>query len=68
MLNGRVPVMTGGGGLSHGRAGGANLYAEAVRQLRGELDDRQVRGADTALVSIGSFFHDPTAVILRNGA
>lgn len=68
MLNGRVPVMTGGGGLSHGRAGGANLYAEAVRQLRGELDDRQVHGADAALVSIGSFFHDPSAVILRTGA
>jgi len=68
LLDGRVPVMTGGGGLAHGRAGGANLYAEAVRQLRGDLDDRQVHGARAALVSIGSFFHDPSAVILRTGA
>lgn len=68
MLDGRVPVMTGGGGLAHGRAGGANLYAEAARQLRGGLADRQVPGAGTALVSIGSFFHDPSAVILRSGA
>lgn len=65
MLDGRVPVMTGGGGLAHGRAGGANLYAEAARQLRGGLGERQVPGAKTALVSIGSFFHDPSAVILR---
>lgn len=65
MLDGRVPVMTGGGGLSHGRAGGANLYAEAARQLRGGMGERQVPDAGAALVSIGSFFHDPSAVILR---
>ncbi|MFT3966781.1 MAG: thiolase family protein [Sphingobium sp.] len=64
-LNGRTEVNTNGGGLAHGRAGGANLYAEAVRQLRGTEGARQVEGARTALVGIGSFFHDPSAVMLR---
>jgi acetyl-CoA acetyltransferase len=64
-LNGRTQVTTNGGGLAMGRAGGANLYAEAVRQLRGGQGDRQVTGASTALVGIGSFFHDPAAVVLR---
>lgn len=64
-LNGRTGVTTNGGGLALGRAGGSNLYAEAVRQLRGAAGDRQVAGVTTALVGIGSFFHDPAAVLLR---
>jgi acetyl-CoA acetyltransferase len=64
-LNGRTEVTTNGGGLAMGRAGGSNLYTEAVRQLRGGEGERQVEGAATALVSIGSFFHDPSAVLLR---
>lgn len=63
-LNGRTLVTTNGGGLAHGRAGGSNLYAEAVRQLRGGEGVRQVAGAATALVGIGSFFHDPAAMVL----
>jgi hypothetical protein len=62
---GRTLVTTHGGGLSQGRAGGANFYSEAVRQLRGGEGERQVAGAKTALVCIGSFFHDPSAVMLR---
>jgi acetyl-CoA acetyltransferase len=64
-LNGRTPVTTHGGGLALGRAGGANFYSEAVRQLRGTEGARQVEGAKTALINIGSFFHDPSAVMLR---
>lgn len=64
-LGGRTLVTTHGGGLGQGRAGGANFYAEAVRQLRGQEGERQVPGAATALVGIGSFFHDPSAVMLR---
>lgn len=64
-LNGRTLVSTHGGGLALGRAGGANFYAEAARQLRGTEGARQVDGAKTALINIGSFFHDPSAVILR---
>lgn len=64
-LNGRTLVTTHGGGLAMGRAGGSNFYAEAVRQLRGNEGHRQVTGASTALIGIGSFFHDPSAVVLR---
>ena len=64
-LNGRTQVTTNGGGLAMGRAGGSNLYAEAVRQLRGGEGARQVAGASTALLGIGSFFHDPSAVVVR---
>jgi acetyl-CoA acetyltransferase len=65
-LNGRTLVTTNGGGLGMGRAGGANLYAEAVRQLRGAAGERQAPDARSALVGIGSFFHDPSAVVLRS--
>jgi len=64
-LNGRTEVTTHGGGLGQGRAGGANFYSEAVRQLRGQEGSRQVDGAKAALINIGSFFHDPSAVMLR---
>lgn len=64
-LNGRTLVTTGGGGLAHGRTGGSNLYSEAVRQLRGTEGERQVQGASTALITIGSMYHDPSAVMLR---
>lgn len=60
---GRTLVTTNGGGLAHGRSGGSNLYSEAVLQLRGLAGDRQAAAAQTALVGIGSFFHDPAAMI-----
>jgi acetyl-CoA acetyltransferase len=62
---GRTLVTTHGGGLSQGRAGGANFYSEAVRQLRGNEGERQIAAAKIALVCIGSFFHDPSAVMLH---
>src|SRR5262249_48745504 len=63
---GRTQVMTNGGNLSHGRAGGFNYYTEAVRQLRGTEGSRQVPGAKHALVCAGaSIAHDPATVILR---
>lgn len=64
-LDGRTQVSTHGGGLALGRAGGSNFYSEAVRQLRGTEGARQVADAKTALINIGSFFHDPAAVMLR---
>lgn len=64
-LNGKTLVTTHGGGLSQGRAGGFNFYTESVRQLRGTEGARQAPDARSALVCIGSFFHDPSAVMLR---
>lgn len=52
-IGGRLPVNTHGGMLSHahaGAVGGLMGIIEAVRQLRGEADDRQTQGATTALV------------------
>lgn len=67
-LGGKTLVTTNGGGLAMGRAGGSNLYSEAVAQLRGTAGDRQVAGAGSALVGIGSFFHDPAAMVLTASA
>lgn len=64
-LNGRTYMSTNGGSMSHGRMGGFNYYVEGVRQLRGECNGRQVEDAKTALFGVGSFYHDPAAVIFR---
>lgn len=49
---GRLAVNTNGGGLScvHPGMYGIFLVIEAVRQLRGEAGERQVEGAETAIV------------------
>jgi acetyl-CoA acetyltransferase len=51
---GELPVNTHGGQLSFGQpgiAGGASHIIEAVRQLRGEADGRQVRDCEVAFVN-----------------
>jgi len=52
MLGGALPIYTDGGGLSSNHPGmrGIFLVIEAVKQLRGECGDRQVKDCRVALV------------------
>lgn len=52
-LGGRLPLNPHGGQLSAGRLHGFGFVREAMLQLRGEADGRQVEGADVAVVSTG---------------
>ncbi|GAA5052058.1 thiolase C-terminal domain-containing protein [Nocardia callitridis] len=60
--DGLIPINTHGGQLSHGRTHGMGLLHEAVSQLRGHADARQVADAKVAVVSSGGL--TPSGAIL----
>ncbi len=53
-LTGELPVNTFGGSLSEGRMHGMGHIAEAVRQVTGRADQRQIPGAEIACAIDGS--------------
>jgi acetyl-CoA acetyltransferase len=67
MIKGRLPVNTHGGSLSEGGTQGSGHLREAVHQLQGLAGDRQVEGAQRALVTIGGFFFNAEGITLRRG-
>ena len=52
-LDGDLPLNTHGGQLSAGRLHGYGFVREAVQQLRGQAQGRQVENAEVALVAVG---------------
>lgn len=69
-FGGAFPMNTNGGGLSYAHPGmyGIFLLIEAVRQLRGESGDRQVKDAKTALVhgTGGTLSSGATCILSRS--
>jgi len=67
---GDFPMNTNGGGLSYTHPGMYGIFTvvEAVRQLRGEVGDRQVNGCETALAhGTGGSMSSTGTVVLATG-
>jgi len=66
-LDGELPVNPHGGQLSEGRTHGFGFLYEAVTQLRGEADGRQVLDARTAVVTSGGGTPSGVLLLQRDG-
>ena len=65
LINGRVPVNPHGGSLSEGATQGSGHVREAVHQLQGLAGERQVPGAERAIITAGGFFFNAQGATLR---
>jgi acetyl-CoA acetyltransferase len=65
LINGRVPVNPHGGSLSEGASQGSGHIREAVHQLQGSAGERQVEGAQRALITAGGFFFNAQGLMLH---
>jgi acetyl-CoA acetyltransferase len=65
LINGKVPINPHGGSLSEGGTQGSGHIREAVHQLQGLAGDRQVAGAQRAIVTAGGFFFNAQGVTLH---
>jgi len=65
-LKGSLPVNPHGGMLSEAHMAGVNHVIEAVRQLRGQCEERQVTGASSAAVTGWGSFGNGAIAILRS--
>jgi acetyl-CoA acetyltransferase len=67
-LGGELPVNPHGGQLSEGRTHGFGFLYEAFMQLRHQAGERQVAGADTAVVTSGGGTPSGVLLLQRDGA
>ena len=65
LIDGRIPINPHGGSLSEGGTQGSGHLREAVLQLQGRAGDRQVEGAQRAIVTAGGFFFNAQGVTLH---